>query len=147
MSGDDGNNKNPQEQLQELIKSGVNAANSGLRTAQSAYLNVKEPVSSAFQSAEEHGSVALDAAKLLYVKRKQHAPELVGGTAALTGGYLWLRRGRIAGVFGAAISAGAAYSVVYDEFSIVELSAAALPNSLEKALPSINNIFGGKKDE
>ena len=146
MNNDDGNNnKNPQERLQDLIKSGVNAANSGLRIAQTTYFNVKEPVSSALQSAEEHGSVALESARVLYTKRKQHAPELVGGTAALTGGYLWLRRGRIAGVFGAAIGAGAAYSVAYDEFP-VDLST-ALPNSLEKALPDIGTIFGGKKGE
>lgn len=45
-----------------------------------------------------------------------------------------LRRGRTAGVFGAAVGAGAAYSVVYDEFP---------PIDLEK----IQNLIFGKKDE
>eukprot|EP00536_Pseudo-nitzschia_multiseries_P015659 jgi/Psemu1/312332/fgenesh1_kg.927_\ len=130
MSEDD---KNPQEQFKELIKSGVNAANSGLRLAQATFLNIKEPMSSAIQSIEDNGSVAFANAKTVYMKRKQYAPEIMGGTAVATGGYLLLRRGKIAGVLGAAIGAGAAYSVVYDEF----------PIELEK-IPS--SIFG-KKDQ
>mmetsp|Transcript_12979 Transcript_12979/g.30314 ORF Transcript_12979/g.30314 Transcript_12979/m.30314 type:complete len:132 (-) Transcript_12979:69-464(-) len=131
MSGDD--NKNPQEQFKELIKSGVEAANNGLRIAQTTYTSIKEPMSSAMQSFEENGSVAFEQAKTVYMKRKQYAPEIMGGTAVVSGGYLLLRRGKIAGVLGAAIGAGAAYSVVYDEF----------PVEFEK----IPDMIFGKKDE
>ena len=134
MSDDD---KSPQEQFKKLIKSGVSVANSGLRLAHTTFHNVQEPMSSTLQSIEEHSAVAVETAKNVYLKRKQHAPEIIGGTAVFTGGYLWLRRGRIAGALGAAVGAGAAYSVVYDEFP-VDLN---LDLDLEK-LP--NMIFGKK---
>ncbi|VEU43688.1 unnamed protein product [Pseudo-nitzschia multistriata] len=125
--------KDPQEQFKELIKSGVSAANNGLRLAQTTFLNFKEPISSTLQSIEENGAVASKNAKTIYMKRKQYAPEIMGGTAVATGGYLWLRRGRIAGVFGAVIGAGAAYSIVYDEFPT--------------EFVDLPNVIFGKKDE
>ena len=113
----DGNNS-PQEQLKELIKTGVNAANSGLRLAHTTFHNFKEPMLSTFRSIEDNGAVVIETTKTLYVKRKQYAPEIIFGTAASSGGYLLLTRGRIAGVFGAALSSSIAYSVVYDEFPV-----------------------------
>jgi hypothetical protein len=110
--------KDPQEQLKELIKIGVSATNSGLQLAQTTFQNFKEPLSSTLQTAEDKGAVAMETAKTVYAKRKQYAPQLMGGTAVFTGGYLWLRRGRIAGILGAAAGTGVAYSVVYDEFPV-----------------------------
>ena len=135
MSDDD---KNPQDQFKELIKSGVNAANSGLRLAQTTFHDCKEPLSSTKLTIEEHSAVALETVKTVYLKRKQYAPQIVGGTAVFTGGYLWLRRGRIAGAFGAAVGAGAAYSVVYDEFPV------ALDFDRIEKLQSI--VFGSKDE-
>jgi len=126
-------NKNPQEQLKELIKIGVNATNSGLRLAQTTFRNFEEPLSSTLQTVEDNGTFAMETAKTVYAKRKQYVPEIMGGTAVSTGGYLWLRRGRIAGILGAAVGTGVAYSVVYDEF----------PVDFEK-LP---NMVFGKKEE
>ncbi len=110
--------KDPQEQLKELIKIGVDATNNGLRVAQTAFQNFKEPLSSTIQSFEDNSSVAVENVRTLYVKRKQYAPEIMVGTAVFTGGYSWLRRGRIAGILGAAVGTGVAYSVVYDEFPV-----------------------------
>ena len=124
--------KDPQDQLRELIKIGVNATNSGLRLAQTTFQNFKEPVSLTLQSVEENGAVAMETAKTIYVKRKQYAPQIMVGTAVCTGGYSWLRRGRIAGILGATVGTGVAYAFVYDE----------LPVDLEK-LP---NIIFGKND-
>mmetsp|Transcript_21710 Transcript_21710/g.45838 ORF Transcript_21710/g.45838 Transcript_21710/m.45838 type:complete len:129 (+) Transcript_21710:143-529(+) len=111
-------NKTPQELFKEAIKTGVNAANSGLRAAQTTYQQFKEPVSSTLETAEASGALAVENVKTLYQKRKQYAPQIIAGTAATTGGYLWLRGGRIAGIFGAAVGTGAAYSLVYDEFPV-----------------------------
>jgi len=125
--------KDPQEQLKEFIRIGVSATNSGLQLAQTTFKNFEEPLSSTFQSAGENGAVAMETAKTVYAKRKQYAPQLMAGTAMFTGGYFWLRRGRIAGILGAAAGTGVAYSVVYDEF----------PVDFEK-LP---NVIFGKNDK
>ena len=125
--------KDPQEQLKEFIRIGVSAANNGLQLAQTTFYNVKEPLSSTLQSAGENGAVAMETTKTVYAKRKQYAPQLMGGTAIVTGGYFLLRRGRIAGILGAAAATGVAYSVVYDEF----------PVDFEK-LP---NVIFGKNDK
>lgn len=125
--------KDPQDQFKELIKIGVNATNSGLRLAQTAVTNFKEPLSSTLQSVEDNSSVAFETAKTVYAKRKLYAPQIMVGTAMFTGGYSWLRRGRIAGILGAAVGTGVAYSVVYDEF----------PVDVEK-LP---NVIFGKSDK
>eukprot|EP00533_Pseudo-nitzschia_delicatissima_P014907 CAMPEP_0197269904 /NCGR_PEP_ID=MMETSP1432-20130617/6328_1 /TAXON_ID=44447 /ORGANISM="Pseudo-nitzschia delicatissima, Strain UNC1205" /LENGTH=130 /DNA_ID=CAMNT_0042735135 /DNA_START=178 /DNA_END=570 /DNA_ORIENTATION=+ len=125
--------KDPQEQLKELIKIGVDATNSGLRVAQTVLQNFKEPLSSTIQSLEDNSSVTVENAKTLYVKRKQYAPEIMVSTAVLTGGYSWLRRGRIAGILGAAVGTGVAYSVVYGEF----------PVDVEK----LQNVIFGKSDK
>ena len=127
-------NKSPRDQLKELIQTGVNAANSGLRLAQSAFHNFKEPLSSTLQTVENSGTFAVETSKSLYAKRKQYATEIMLGGAVTTGGYLWLRRGRISGIVGAAFGTGIAYSVVYDEFPI---DFENLPNA----------IFGKKDDK
>ena len=124
--------KNPQDQLKELIKIGVNATNSGLRLAHTTFHNLKEPLSSTLQNVEDNGTVAMTSVKTVYAKRKQHASKIMAGTAVAMGGYSWLRRGKIAGILGAAAGTGVAYSVVYDEF----------PVDFEK-LP---NMIFGKKD-
>mmetsp|Transcript_23727 Transcript_23727/g.26630 ORF Transcript_23727/g.26630 Transcript_23727/m.26630 type:complete len:130 (-) Transcript_23727:177-566(-) len=120
--------------FQELIKSGVDAANIGLQKAQATFNGLQKPLASTKQAVEINGAVALGTAKTLYLKRKLYAPEIIGGSTFLMGGYFMLRRGRAAGVFGAVGGAGAAYSVVYDEFP---------PIDVEK----IQNIIFGKKDE
>jgi len=112
--------KDPQDQLKEIIKIGVNATNTGLRLAQATFQNFKEPLSSTFQTVGDNGTVAIDNAKIIYAKRRQYAKEIMGGTAAGTGVYFWLRRGKIAGIVGAAVGTGVAYSVVYDEIPPVD---------------------------
>mmetsp|Transcript_25767 Transcript_25767/g.60408 ORF Transcript_25767/g.60408 Transcript_25767/m.60408 type:complete len:130 (-) Transcript_25767:187-576(-) len=109
-------NKNPEDEFKKLIKIGVNAANTGLRLAQTTFHNYKEPLSSTLQTIEDNGAVAIVTAKNVYTKRKQYAPQIMLGTALTSGGYLWLRRGRIAGIIGATLGSGMAYSIVYDEF-------------------------------
>ena len=131
---DDGD-KNPQEQFKQLIKSGVSAANIGLQKVQTTYHGWQEPISLTKKSIEEHSAIAMETVKTVYQKRKQYNVQIIGGSTLMTGGYLLLRRGKIAGAFGAVVGAGAAYSVVYDEFP---------PIDIEKMLP---NIIFGKKDE
>jgi len=120
--------------FKELIKSGVDAANIGLQKAQTAFNGLQKPIASTKRIVEINSAVAFETAKTLHLKRKSYAPEIIGGSTFLMGGYFMLRRGRAAGVLGAVVGAGAAYSVVYDEFP---------PIDLEKFQ---NNIFG-KKDE
>ena len=110
--------KDPQEEFKELIKTAVNTTNNMLGLAQTTFQNVTEPLSSTYESVEKNTSIAYETAKDVYAKRKQYAPEIMVGTATLTGGYSWLRRGKIAAIFGAAVGTGVAYSVVYDEFPV-----------------------------
>lgn len=50
-------------------------------------------------------------------RRKEFAPHIIGSSAILGGSAVALRRGRIAGIFGASAAGAAAYGVVYDEIS------------------------------
>jgi hypothetical protein len=113
---------NPQDQLREVIKSVVNATNCGLSKVQGSVESWKQPVSSAIHTVEETTTSALDNIKYVYQRRHEYAPQIIGGTSVTAGGYLLLRRGRIAGVLGAAIGAGTAYAVVYDEVSLDNIS-------------------------
>jgi hypothetical protein len=124
------NNKPPQDALRESIKKAVDTANSGLQQMQTTLETWKKPMSAALQTAEENGGIVLDSVKTLYKRRHEFAPEIIGGTGAVTGGYFWLRRGRFAGLLAGAASAGMAYAVVYDEFSLEDIP---------------NVIFGNKK--
>jgi len=124
--GDD--KKDPVDQLKEIIKIGVTATNTGLNVAQTAYEKFKEPLTSTYQSFEENSSVAAEHAKALYAKRKQYGPEIMTTTAAFSGGYFWLKRGKIAAIFGAALGTSVAYSVVYDEFPPID--AEKFPNMI-----------------
>ena len=126
-------NNNPQEELKKFIKIGVSAANTGLRLAQTTFQNFKEPMLSTLKTIEDNSAVAISNTKTVYAKRKQYAPQIIGGSAVTSGGYLWLRRGRIAGLLGAALGSGIAYSVVHDEFPV--------------DLENLPNMIFGKKSE
>jgi len=120
--------------VKEFIKSGVNAANDALSKAQTTFHQWQEPISSTKQTIEENSAVVYDTVKTVYYKRKSYAPEIIGGSTLLFGGYNMLRRGRIAGMLGAAIGGAAAYSVVYDELPPIDVD-------------KIQGIVFGKKDE
>ncbi|KAL3924437.1 MAG: hypothetical protein SGILL_001048 [Bacillariaceae sp.] len=113
MSNDD--NKQPQDQLKEAIKSAVASANDGLEKFQVKFDEFKKPISSTLQTAQDGSATAMGFVKKLYQRRHEYAPEIIGGTGLVTGAY-FLRRSRFAGLLGASIGAGAAYAVVYDEF-------------------------------
>lgn len=108
----------PQDQLREGIKSVVNAANVGLAKTQESLESLKQPLSASFHTVQETGATAITSVKYVYQRRHEYAPEINGGSAVTTGGYLLVKRGRIAGLLGVAVGAGAAYAVVYDEFSL-----------------------------
>jgi hypothetical protein len=116
-----GDDKNPQDSFKETIKSVVQTANKGLEQAQTTIESWKAPVSSTLHIIDEKGHVAMDTVKTIYQRRHEFAPEIIGGTTVTTGGYFFLRRGRLAGLLGAAVGAGAAYAVVYDEFDLNEV--------------------------
>lgn len=115
MSND---NNQPQDQLKEAIKSAVSSANDNLEKMQSHFNEWKKPVVSTLQSVEHQGALVANTVTNLYQRRHEYAPELIGGTTLATGGYFLLRRGRLAGLLGGAMGAGAAYAVVYDEFQL-----------------------------
>ena len=51
----------------------------------------------------------------MYQRRHEFAPQIIGGSAVLGGGFFYLRRGRIAGLLGATACGGASYAFVYDQ--------------------------------
>lgn len=71
---------------------------------------------STLHTVEDQGAAMAATVSNLYQRRHEYAPEIIGGTTAVTGGYFWMRRGRLAGLLGGAMGAGAAYAIVYDEF-------------------------------
>ena len=116
-SDSNGNNKNS-DQFKEAIKSAVDSANVGLEKLQTKFNEVKRPIDGTLHQLQDGSASLAESAKTLYQRRHEYAPEIIGGTAVTTGGYFWLRRGRIAGVLGATLGAGAAYAVVYDELDL-----------------------------
>mmetsp|Transcript_10309 Transcript_10309/g.16485 ORF Transcript_10309/g.16485 Transcript_10309/m.16485 type:complete len:129 (+) Transcript_10309:104-490(+) len=124
------NQKAPEDAFKEMIKSAVATANTGLQQLQTTVETWKQPVSSALHTVEETSTSAFRTAQTVYQRRHEFAPEIIGGTGVVTGGYFWLRRGRVAGVLAGAAGATAAYAVVYDELDIENIP---------------NKIFGTKK--
>jgi hypothetical protein len=127
MSNDD---KQPQDQLKEAIKSAVASANDGLERLQVKFDDFKKPISSTLQTVQDGSASTVDSIKNLYQRRHEYAPEIIGGTTVVTGGYFLLRRGRAAAVLGGMLGAGAAYAIVYDEFDF-------------EKIPDV--VFGNKK--
>ena len=107
----------PQEALRLGIKAAVAATNTTLANLQQVTDKVQKPVVSALQTAEDTAATARAHASAAYQRRHEFAPHLVGGSTLVGGGVMALRRGRIAGVLGAAVAGGAAYAVVYDEIT------------------------------
>jgi hypothetical protein len=124
------NDKQPQDQLKEAIKLAVASANGALEKLHSTIDEWKKPVSSAVTTVEQMGSATLSSVQTIYARRHEYAPELIGCTALVSGGFFFLRRGRVAGILGGAIGAGAAYAVVYDEINFEQIP---------------NVVFGDKK--
>lgn len=115
---DDNNNKpqkSPEETFRSGVKSLVSGINSGLATLQSASEGIRKPAMSAWSTASKEATYISNQATYTYQRRHEYAPEIIGGSAVLGGGLAALRRGRLAGVLGAAMAGSAAYLVVYDE--------------------------------
>ncbi|KAG7374424.1 hypothetical protein IV203_013519 [Nitzschia inconspicua] len=119
MSNSD--NQPPQDQLKEAIKSAVSKANDSLEKLQSNFNEWKKPVVSTLQTVEDKSAVVVKEVSNVYQRRHEYAPEIIGGTTLVTGGYFWMRRGRLAGLLGGAMGAGAAYAIVYDEFQLEKI--------------------------
>lgn len=116
--GDPKKPSSPEEIFRSGIKAAVSAANSTLTTLEQSTEGARKSTANVFETVAAQSSVVTDTAKNTYNRRHEFAPELIGGSALLGGGFMALRRGRIAGVLGAAVAAGAAYAVVYDEINL-----------------------------
>ena len=109
--------KKPEEIFRSVIKSLVSATNSILGGLE----DVARPVGSALDTIKTQSVVVKDSAVYTYQRRHEFPLEIIGGSALLGGGSMLLRRGKIAGVLGAAAFGGAAYAIVYDEINLQEL--------------------------
>lgn len=118
---DNNNNKQPQDQFKEAIKSAVASANDGLEKLHTKFEDIKRPITGTLQTFQDGSATAVDHVNHVYQRRHEYAPEIIGGTAVVTGGYFLLRRGRLAALMGGALGAGAAYAVVHDEFDFEKI--------------------------
>mmetsp|Transcript_101783 Transcript_101783/g.285277 ORF Transcript_101783/g.285277 Transcript_101783/m.285277 type:complete len:124 (+) Transcript_101783:90-461(+) len=109
--------KKPEEIFRSGIKSIVSSANKVLGSLE----EVAKPVGSAWETVKTQSGVVKESAVYTYQRRHEFPLEIIGGSALLGGGTMLLRRGKIAGVLGAATFGGAAYAVVYDEINLQEL--------------------------
>mmetsp|Transcript_42059 Transcript_42059/g.121518 ORF Transcript_42059/g.121518 Transcript_42059/m.121518 type:complete len:125 (+) Transcript_42059:108-482(+) len=109
--------KSPEEMFRSGIKAFVAGTNKVLEGMESA----AKPVGSAVEVVKDQAVAARDAAVYTYKRRHEFPMEIIGGSAAVGGSIGLLRRGKIAGILGAAMCGGAAYAVVYDEFKFEEL--------------------------
>lgn len=109
--------KKPEEIFRSGIKSMVSAANSVLGSME----EVAKPVGSAWETVKSQSVVVKDSAVYTYQRRHEFPLEIIGASALVGGGTMLLRRGKIAGVLGAAAFGGSAYAVVYDEINLQEL--------------------------
>ena len=123
MSSDDKQPNNNTDPFKEAIKSAVDSANVGLEKMQTKFNEIKRPIDGTLHQLQDGTESISHQVQTLYARRHEYAPELIGGTAATTGAYFWLRRGRLAGVLGATMGAGAAYAIVYDELDLEKTKA------------------------
>jgi hypothetical protein len=116
------------------IKSGIKAAvdvcNAGLQKVQVATEGIRKPVQSGWKAVSEESATIGSKASYLYQRRHEFAPQLIGGSAVLSAGFMTVRRGRLAGLVGGLAGGGLAYGIVYDQF----------------ILENVPDIFFGKKE-
>jgi len=106
---------------EDIFRSGIKQLISATNTVLSGLESVAKPVGAAWGTVKTQSVVVKDSAVYTYKRRHEFPLEIIGGSALLGGGVGLLRRGRIAGLVGAAAFGGAAYAVVYDEIKLEEL--------------------------
>lgn len=122
----DNDSKRPPPSEENFLKSGiknvVNVINSGLEQLQVATNEVRRPLASTFSSVQDRTVMVGDKIGFIYERRHQYALELIGGSTLLGAGVMTLRRrGRLAGLLGAAAAGGTAYAVVYDIITLEDV--------------------------
>jgi hypothetical protein len=115
---DDPKKPTPEETIRSGIKTAVAAANNFLGSVETMTAGVKQPVESTWETVKTQSKSLADSTVYTYQRRREFAPQIIGGSAVIGGGIVALRRGRIAGVLGAAAAGGAAYAIVYDEINL-----------------------------
>ena len=106
--------KKPEDLFRSSIKSFVAISNGALEKLQKA----SSPALQSLEQAKTQSDAVVIAASDLYQRRHEYPVEIISSAAVLGGSILMLRRGRIAGLLGAATFGGAAYAVVYDELDL-----------------------------
>jgi len=105
---------NMKASLKTSIKSGVENANNFLASLEERADKYGQPVVASIHDIQHSGVVVAYKATQCYEKRKQYAPEIIGGSALVVGSLVGLRRGRIPAVATAAATGFLAYVGVYE---------------------------------
>jgi hypothetical protein len=114
----------PSVNLKSNLKSAIQSTNRALASLEDFVdINISAPVSKGLQQS----AVYTAKAKKVYEHRLEYGPYLVAGSAVVVGGIMSLRRGKISGALAGLLSAGAAYTAVYETKTV--------ENAIESAWP------------
>jgi hypothetical protein len=116
MSSDKPSEENSSNQLPSLksfTKATVDTANAALAGLERA----TRPITSSMKTIGETTESISEKMQYTFQRRHEFAPEIIGGSVFAGGAIMTLRRGRLAGIIGAAASGGAAYAIVYDQIN------------------------------
>lgn len=103
-----------QSSLKSSIKAGVNSANNILASLEEQADRYGKPVVKSLHDIQHEGEIVANKASVFYEKRKQYAPEIIGGSALLVGSIVGLRRGRLPALATGAATGFLAYLGVYE---------------------------------
>uniref|UniRef100_A0A6S8XZG1 Uncharacterized protein n=1 Tax=Ditylum brightwellii TaxID=49249 RepID=A0A6S8XZG1_9STRA len=99
--------------LKTAIKTVVKSTNTVLASLEEVTYETSSNFSSRLLAVARQGRYVAAKAYTAYGGRREFGPQIVAGTALLTGGIMGLRRGKFTGAFSSLLGGGAAYGAVY----------------------------------
>mmetsp|Transcript_29850 Transcript_29850/g.63318 ORF Transcript_29850/g.63318 Transcript_29850/m.63318 type:complete len:144 (+) Transcript_29850:202-633(+) len=121
--------KSPNDPLLQSIKQFVKITNSGLASFEEATDETSTMLVSRLHQLAKQGRYIATRAVSTYEHRGQYGPQIVAGSAAVVGGVVALRTGKIPGALAAGVTGAAAYGNVY---GYEDYSATSWRNSVPK---------------
>lgn len=121
--------KTSNDPLLQSIKEIVKVTNSGLASFEEATDETSTMIVSRLMSLARQGRYLATRAATTYEHRSQYGPQIVAGSAAVVGGLVALRTGRIPGALAAGVTGAATYGNVY---GYEDYSATSWRNGLPK---------------
>jgi hypothetical protein len=103
------------------LHNGVESVNKVLSAVHDTADSVRSPILKGIDEVESRSSVVATKAMLMYERRHEFGPHIVGGSAIGVGGLIAMRRGRVPGALMGIMAGGLAYLAVYESVPLSDI--------------------------